>query len=109
MVRIGVETSPGFIFEIMSCSDSETSARLIGPIRPPFAFDGEADASAATLAKSSPANDPRAQRRGLLLRFVLLADVDRRLPHPWSVVGTSIRISRSVTVAGSTNSFLCER
>ena len=51
--RTGV-TSPTFIFEIIFSSSSFISSREIGPMRPPLAFDGESETSAATFSNDSP-------------------------------------------------------
>ena len=95
-VRIGCVTSPGFIFSIICCSAGETSDSLIGPIRPPLAFDADAEISAATLPKSSPSMI-RARTASIFSRRIVLGrHAHHRLPA-LRVAGTSMMISRSVT------------
>ena len=95
--------SPGF----MPCSVfwrlSEISETAMGPIRPPLAFDADAETSAATFAKSSPADS---LARTSAARFAASSSRETLTPAcpSFVVVGTSIRISRSVTDEGSVNS-----
>ena len=74
-----------------------------GPIRPPFAFDGEVDTSAASFAKSSPFS-ARARTSSI---FFLASSSCATLTAPPVPAGTSMKISRSVTDADSVNSSGC--
>ena len=46
--------SPTFIDEIILSTSSFISSREIGPMRPPLAFEGESETSAATFSNASP-------------------------------------------------------
>ena len=96
--------SPGFMFSTSLCRSGESSDVAIGPTRPPLAFDALAETSAATVAKSSP---PESRARMASAFFSASSSLPTLIiARPCCmVVGTSIRISRSVIDAGSTNSF----
>jgi hypothetical protein len=80
-----------------------TSFRLIGPISPPLAFDGESDTSAASLSKASPPVVTRT--RSSSIRAWAASSAATLIPRPSP--GTATWISRSVTDGAVVNSFMC--
>ena len=90
--------SPCFILSTSSCSCGDMSARANGPMRPPFALDGESETSPASLAKSSPLS---ARARASWIFFCASSSFATLTPP--SDAATSTKISRSVTDAESVN------